>query len=54
VEARVVVVPANRLIRVRSGRFATQAEADLVRERLTARGLEATVAGDADREEGAP
>lgn len=54
VEARLVLVPESRLIRVRAGRYGSQAEADRVRVRLTERGLDATVAGDADREEVAP
>lgn len=54
IQARLVLVPGSRLIRVRTGRFDSQAAADRERERLAARGLPATVAGDADREEAAP
>jgi cell division protein FtsN len=54
VEARVVVVPGSPLLRVRTGRYPSQLEADRVRDRLTGDGLDATVAADADREEPAP
>lgn len=54
VAARWVLVPGSGLIRVRTGRFATQAEAERARTALVARGLEVTVAADADREEPAP
>lgn len=54
VEARLVLVPGSKLIRVRTGRFESQADADRARDRLAARGITATVAGDADREEAAP
>ncbi len=50
-EVRIVVVPPSRLIRVRTGRFLSQGAAEGLRNALVARGLEATVAGDADREE---
>jgi cell division protein FtsN len=53
VEVRLVSVPGTRLIHVRTGRFASQPEAERVRQRLTERGLVATVAADADREEAA-
>jgi cell division septation protein DedD len=54
VEVRLVSVPGTRLIHVRTGRFASQPQAERVRQRLTGRGLVATVAADADREEAAP
>lgn len=53
-EVRLALVPANRLIRVRTGTFATQAEAEGLRAALAERGIEATVSGDADREQAAP
>ena len=52
--ARIVVVPPSRLIRVRTGRFQSKARAEGLRSALGARGLEATVSDDADREETTP
>ena len=52
--ARIVVVPPSRLIRVRTGRFKSKARAEGLRSALAARGLEATVSDDADREETTP
>ena len=52
--ARIVVVPPSDLIRVRTGRFETKARAEGLRSALAARGLEATVAEDADQEEATP
>jgi len=49
--ARIVLVPPSRLIRVRTGRFQSKARAEGLRSALAARGLEATVSGDAIREE---
>ena len=53
-ETRLVLVPANALIRVRAGRFESQAGADRLGATLKERGLEATVAGDANQEKPAP
>ena len=50
-DARIVLVPPSRLIRVRTGRFQSKARAEGLRSALAARGLDATVSGDADREE---
>ena len=50
-DARIVLVPPSRLIRVRTGRFQSKARAEGLRSALAARGLEATVYGDANREE---
>ena len=50
-DARIVLVPPSRLIRVRTGRFQSKARAEGLRSALAARGLEATVSDDADREE---
>lgn len=51
---RFVVVPPSRLVRVRFGRFPSQAAADQARRALIARGFQATLSDDADREESAP
>lgn len=48
---RLARVPSNRLVRVRTGRFDTQIEAERLRDDLVARGIQATASGDADREE---
>ena len=53
-EVRIVLVPPSGLIRVRTGRFQSRAQAEGLRSALAARGMEAAVAGDADREETAP
>ena len=53
-EARIILVPPSRLIRVRTGRFQSKARAEGLRSALAVRGLEATVSGDADREEATP
>ena len=49
-DARIVLVPPSRLIRVRTGRFLSKARAEGLRSALAARGLDVTVSGDADRE----
>ncbi len=49
---RVVRVPGTDLIRVRVGRFLTSREASEAMQRIRGMGLEATVAVDADREQG--
>lgn len=50
-DARIVLVPPSSLIRVRTGRFQSKARAEGLRSALAARGMEATVSDDADREE---
>jgi cell division septation protein DedD len=54
IDARMVVLPGSPLVRVRAGRFEDEDLAQALRRGLAVRGLDASVASDADREMPAP
>ena len=54
IDARVVTVPGDRLLRVRAGRFSDPERAEFLRRELLARGFDAALSSDAGREEAVP
>jgi len=54
IEARLVQIPGTSLIRVRTGWFPSQEEAEALTRRLRAQDLDAAVASDAHREQDVP